>query len=79
MKDLLNALVECKSTLKSVDISDNKSINKAIPELLNMISVCQENLIHINISDLNMKPKHIKTVADAIVSLWSDKSNQCSL
>lgn len=41
------------------------------------MNTCKENLVYLNISDLNMKPKHIKTVSNAIVSLWSDKTISC--
>lgn len=47
-------------------IQDNKSINKAIPQLQNCINSCK-NLKLLNISDLNMRKKHFAEVADTII------------
>ena len=51
---MLQALVQCKNTLKYVNIEDNKSINKAIPELIEFINTCK-CVEYLNISDLKMK------------------------
>ena len=37
MKNLLDDLKECKNTLVELNISDNKSVNRAVPELVNLI------------------------------------------
>ena len=66
-------MAKCKNTLRYVNISDNKSINKAIPELITLLNECKETLTYINISDLNMKPKYLKEVSDAIISLYDDE------
>jgi Ran GTPase-activating protein 1 len=69
---LLGSLIECKSTLRELYISDNKSINRAIPELVACIKECTA-LTHLNISDLNIKRKHISQVADALLVASSHK------
>ena len=63
---LLSSLQECKESLRELYISDNKSINRAIPELVACIKECSK-LTHLNISDLNIKCKYISQVADALL------------
>ena len=63
---LLEAMLDCRGTLKELSIQDNKSINRAIPELENCISNCL-NLEVLNISDLNLKKKSIPAIASAII------------
>jgi hypothetical protein len=62
MKNLLDDLKECKHTLVELNISDNKSVNRAVPELVNLILVCKK-LRSLTISDLSMKKRHCKSVA----------------
>jgi len=45
----LNDLAQCKNTLRHFDIHDNKSINKAVPELINLLKESKETLNYINI------------------------------
>jgi Ran GTPase-activating protein (RanGAP) involved in mRNA processing and transport len=66
-------LVECKDSLTELEINDNKSINRAIPELIECITECT-NLKVLNISDLNMKRKHIEPVVNAIVEALGNGS-----
>lgn len=70
---LLAALVQCKETLAYVDIQDNKSINRAIPELVNFLSECK-NIETLNISDLELKRKHVPLVKDALVAALNSGS-----
>lgn len=70
---LLESLVDCKDTLKELIINDNKSINRAVPQLIECIKNCH-NLEVLNISDLNLKHKYINSVVDAIIeSLETNK------
>jgi Ran GTPase-activating protein (RanGAP) involved in mRNA processing and transport len=71
---LLEALVYCKDTIREVNISDNKSINRAIPQLVDFIKKCTK-LEQLNISDLKMKKKNCKLVADAIVESQNNSSS----
>lgn len=66
LKFLLSSFVDCKATLKSVNIQDNKSINKAIPELANFIKECT-NVEYLNISDLKMTKPNCLIIQQAIV------------
>jgi Ran GTPase-activating protein (RanGAP) involved in mRNA processing and transport len=66
LKYLLSAFVDCKDTLKSVNIQDNKSINKAIPELATFIKECK-NLEYLNISDLKMTKSNCQLIQSAII------------
>ena len=70
LNDLIRSLILCKNTLTYVDISDNKSINEAIPELEVMIKECK-NMSYLNISDLNMQKKHCRTIGNAIIESCS--------
>lgn len=70
---LLNSLASCASTLTHLVIQDNKSINKAIPQLQNCISSCK-NLRLLNISDLNMRKKHFVEVTDTIIETLKNGS-----
>jgi Ran GTPase-activating protein (RanGAP) involved in mRNA processing and transport len=63
---LLKAMVKCSGTLKSLNIEDNKSINRAIPDLVNVIHSCK-NLEYLNISDLNLKKKFANDVVSALL------------
>jgi Ran GTPase-activating protein (RanGAP) involved in mRNA processing and transport len=65
LHSLIN-LVECKDTLKSVDINDNMSINKSIPQLTKLIKECK-NLEYLNISDLNMKKKNCVEISKVLI------------
>ena len=64
---LLKSLVECKDTLEEVNISDNRSINKACNELLELVQECH-NIKKLNISDLKMKKKNCIMISNAIYS-----------
>lgn len=66
LKFLLASFVDCKGTLKSVNIQDNKSINKAIPELANFIKECT-NVEYLNISDLKMTKANCLIIQQAII------------
>ena len=66
LKHLLISFVDCKATLKSVNIQDNKSINKAIPELATFIKECT-NLEYLNISDLKMTKSNCQIIQSAII------------
>ena len=63
---LLEAMAHCKDTLKELVIQDNKSINRAIPELINCLQKCSK-LELLNISDLNMKRKYFGLFTTAIL------------
>jgi Ran GTPase-activating protein (RanGAP) involved in mRNA processing and transport len=67
LKYLLESLVDCAATLKSVNIQDNKSINKAIPELTKVIEKCH-NLEYLNISDLKMSKKNCMIIQQAFTN-----------
>lgn len=41
LKYLLTALSQCAETLTYVNFQDNKSINRAIPELIEFITTCK--------------------------------------
>ena len=62
---LLDSMVACKDTLTHLVINDNKSINKAIPQLNSCIRECL-NLRELNISDLNMRKRHFESVTASI-------------
>lgn len=64
---LLKSLFKSKLTLKDIDISSNKTINKAIRPLEKLIKVCPK-LERLAISDLNMKKEHLVTISDAILA-----------
>lgn len=63
---VLKALFKSKMTLRDLQISCNKSVNKSIRPLEQLIRVCP-NLETLEISDLNMKPKHQAVISDAIL------------
>ena len=65
-KPLLEALKEAKDTLTELRINDNRSINRAVPELVEMIKACK-NLKHLTLSDLCMKKKNCQAVSDALI------------
>lgn len=72
LKPLLNAMCDCSETLEFIVIEDNKSINRAIPELVKCLKTCK-NLKHLSISDLNMRKKFFPEVTEALLeSLNSD-------
>uniref|UniRef100_A0A7S3MZB4 Uncharacterized protein n=1 Tax=Strombidium inclinatum TaxID=197538 RepID=A0A7S3MZB4_9SPIT len=73
LRALLLSLAECKDTLKSVNIQDNKSINKAVDELITFIGACKE-LEYLNISDNKMRKKYCKKVIPAIMQALKDGS-----
>jgi Ran GTPase-activating protein (RanGAP) involved in mRNA processing and transport len=73
LKYLLDYLIVCKESIVSVNIDDNKSINRAIPELKRLISSCP-HLHYLNISNLNMKRKYCQEVADSILEAISKGS-----
>ena len=64
-KALLKSLIACQKSIRSINVSDNLSINSAVPEFCQFIAEC-DRLSHINISDLNLKSKHFLTVAHAL-------------
>jgi len=67
LKPFFLSLVDCKDTVKYVNVSDNKSINRAIDELCLVFEKCTY-LEYINISDNNMRKKHFKQVCDSIIT-----------
>jgi len=77
-RDLFISLTDCANTLEYADISDNKSVNNAIPELALMIKQCK-NLRFLNISDIGIKNKHCDTISDAIVSALNSGSHLTTL
>ena len=54
---VVKALFKSRLTLRELSISCNKSVNKSIRPLEQLIKVCP-HLEKLAISDLNMKPKH---------------------
>lgn len=72
-KNMFKALIACKNSIRSVNVSDNLSINAAVPEFCEFIVEC-DRMSHLNISDLNMKSKHFETVAEAIAKSSSLES-----
>ena len=58
--------MSCKSTLKELHLQDNKSINRAIPELEKFI-IESTNLEVLDISDLNMWKKHAVVISAAFI------------
>mgnify|MGYP006097889109 CR=1 FL=1 len=62
----MEALKEAKDTLTELRINDNRSINRAIPELVEMIKACK-NLKSLTLSDLCMKKKNCQAVSDALI------------
>lgn len=56
MAPLLKAMVHCSDTLTKLSINDNKSINRAVPDLVDCLTHCTK-LEFLNISDLNLKKK----------------------
>lgn len=74
LKHLLLSLVDCKDTLKSINIEDNKSINKAVDELARAIKECS-NLEVLNISDLTMTKTNCRVIQKAIIDALKSGSN----
>ena len=64
--DIIEALIECKKTIKYVNIEDNDSINKAIDPLCKFIEECL-GLEHLNISKLKMRKVHFEKVCSSII------------
>ena len=63
---LLSSLLSCKATLKELHIQDNKSINRAIPELEKFI-LESTNLEVLDISDMCIWKKHAIIIANAFI------------
>lgn len=57
---------KCSSTIKEIHIQDNKSINRAVPDLVDVLSNCKK-LEVLNISDLNLKKKFADQVVNAVL------------
>jgi hypothetical protein len=55
-------------------VNDNKSINKAIPELINFVLSCKK-LEYLNISNLNMTKHNCMKTADGIIEAIKVGSN----
>ena len=73
LSPLLNSMIACKDTIREITIQDNKSINRAIPDLINCIKECK-NLQLLNISDLNIKRKYIEQVSTALLETLREGS-----
>ena len=73
-KFLFNALVECKDSLKYVNVQDNKKVNASIPEFVNFIKSCN-NIEYLNISDLPMTKANCKLVYKALIESFKSGSN----
>jgi len=65
-KYLFNALVECKATLKHVNVQDNKKVNASVSEMTNFIKKCT-NVEYLNISDLPMTKSNCKLVYQSLI------------
>ena len=63
---IIEALIECKKTIKYVNIEDNDSINMAIEPLCKFIKECK-NLEHLNISKLKMRKTHFEKVYSSFI------------
>jgi Ran GTPase-activating protein (RanGAP) involved in mRNA processing and transport len=63
---IIEALIECKKTIKYVNIEDNDSINMAIEPLCKFIKECL-NLEHLNISKLKMRKTHFEKVYSSFI------------
>ena len=72
-KYLFNALVDCKQTLKHVNVQDNKRVNASIPEFVNFIKTCT-TLDYLNISDLPMTRSNCKLIAQALIESFKSGS-----
>ena len=59
-------MVDCRDTVKYINVKDNRSINKAIGELCQVFEKCI-NLELIDISDNNMEKQYFKQVCDSII------------
>jgi hypothetical protein len=67
LRMVLKSLFTSKLTLRDLDISCNKTVNKSIRPLEKLIKCCPK-LERLAISDLNMKQQHIITISEAIVA-----------
>lgn len=63
---ILYSLLDSKQSLRELNISSNRSINKAIQPLQRLIKD-SNNLVSLNISDLNMRKDYLKKTADILV------------
>jgi predicted RecB family endonuclease len=56
----------CAGSLTELHIQDNKGINRAVPELVEVLEKCK-NLEILNMSDLKIKKSNAVLVRDALV------------
>ena len=63
---MFTALVSCKNTLKELLINDNKSLNRAVPQLQSFLTSCL-NLEVLDISDSTLRTKGCQAVSQSIV------------
>ena len=73
LRMILKALFVSKNTLQELNISENKSINKAINPLKTLITACPK-LDTLNISDLNLKKAYCGDLSSCLLSKTSLKS-----
>ena len=88
LRHLFESLIECKATLKHINVNDNLSPNKAIPQLKEMLSKCKE-LEYLNIGNMHMKKRHAEVISKTLIDVmksgsklkelvWGDSLNNCS-
>jgi Ran GTPase-activating protein (RanGAP) involved in mRNA processing and transport len=70
---LLKSLATCKGTLKELLIQDQKSGNRAVPELAQLITQCL-NLEVLDISDLCLKTANCLIIGTAIIKALNEGS-----
>lgn len=63
---ILYALLDSKQSLRELNISSNRSVNKSIQPLHRLITQ-SINLVSLNISDLNMRKDYLRSTADVLV------------
>ena len=73
LKQFLTGLAQCKNSIEYININNNRSINKSVGELENVIKTCH-NLQYLNISDLKMKKKYQKSICQAFVQSQKEGS-----
>lgn len=59
-------MTHCSETLTRLSINDNKSINRAVPDLINCLTHCTK-LEYLNISDLRLKKKFAGELANSLL------------
>jgi Ran GTPase-activating protein (RanGAP) involved in mRNA processing and transport len=64
----------CSESLRELHIQDNKGVNQAVPQLVELLEKCK-NLEILNISDLKMKKSKAIIVRDALVKTLQNGSS----